>query len=148
MASLKNTLINDTGYLGLPSGTTAQRPSSPATGYMRWNTTESYAEVYNGTDWAPIGVATAVPLTVDFLVVAGGGGGGSTGDAIGAAGGGAGGLLTSYGSNSGGGALAGTSLTLSAGTDYTVTVGAGGGSPSSSNSAYGGGRLCWYKLCF
>ena len=59
MASLKNTLINDTGYLGLPSGTTAQRPSSPASGYMRWNTTESYAEVYNGTDWAPIGSAAA-----------------------------------------------------------------------------------------
>ena len=77
MASLKNTLINDTGYLGLPSGTTAQRPSSPASGYMRWNTTESYAEVYNGTDWVPVGSATAAPnLAVAYLVVAGGGSGG------------------------------------------------------------------------
>ena len=51
MATLKNTLIDDTGYLQLPSGTTAQRPVSPSAGYMRWNTTESYVEVYNGSGW-------------------------------------------------------------------------------------------------
>ena len=51
MASLKNTLIDDTGYLQLPSGTTAQRPSSPSAGYMRWNTTDSVVEVYNGSEW-------------------------------------------------------------------------------------------------
>ena len=51
MATLKNTLIDDTGYLQLPSGTTAQRPSSPSDGYMRWNTTESYVEVYDGSEW-------------------------------------------------------------------------------------------------
>lgn len=55
MATLKNTIIDDTGYLQLPSGTTAQRPVTPTSGYMRWNTTESYVEVYNGTDWANIG---------------------------------------------------------------------------------------------
>ena len=51
MATLKNTTINDTGYLKLPSGTTAQRPSSPAIGYMRWNTTENYVEVYTEGQW-------------------------------------------------------------------------------------------------
>jgi len=118
MASLKNTLINDTGYLGLPSGTTAQRPSSPASGYMRWNTTESYAEVYNGTDWAPIGSAAA-PITVDYLVVAGGGGG-NTG------GGGAGGLRTSYTNSSSLNGHSESSLSLSVATNYTVTIGGGG----------------------
>lgn len=51
MATLKNSSINDTGYLQLPSGTTAQRPSSPYNGYMRWNTTNSVVEVYSGGIW-------------------------------------------------------------------------------------------------
>ena len=40
-----------TGGLFLPVGTTAQRPASPATGMMRFNTTTSSVEVYNGTSW-------------------------------------------------------------------------------------------------
>lgn len=40
-----------TGGLVLPSGTTAQRPASPATGMMRFNTTTSSVETYNGTSW-------------------------------------------------------------------------------------------------
>jgi len=95
MASLKNTFINDTGYLGLPSGTTAQRPSSPANGYMRWNTTESQVEVYNGTKWAAIN-PDVTPLIVDYLVIAGGGSGGTN---VGGAGG-AGGYRNSYNSES------------------------------------------------
>ena len=51
MATLKNTSINDTGYLGLPSGTTAQRPASPAIGYLRYNTTTSYIEGYFSGGW-------------------------------------------------------------------------------------------------
>jgi len=42
---------SSTGGLYLPSGTTAQRPASPATGQMRFNTTTSLVEVYNGTSW-------------------------------------------------------------------------------------------------
>jgi hypothetical protein len=41
-----------TGGLYLPAGTTAQRPASPATGQMRFNTTTSRVEVYNGTSWS------------------------------------------------------------------------------------------------
>lgn len=51
MADLQSMTIDDTGYLGLPSGTTAQRPASPAVGYTRWNTSLSSIEVYDGTSW-------------------------------------------------------------------------------------------------
>jgi hypothetical protein len=56
MATLKNTTINDTGFITLPSGTTAQRPSSPTTGMLRFNTTLGYAEVYNGSIWIKFGL--------------------------------------------------------------------------------------------
>jgi hypothetical protein len=39
-----------TGGLFLPVGTTAERPT-PATGQVRFNTTTSSVEVYNGTSW-------------------------------------------------------------------------------------------------
>jgi len=51
MANLKNTTINDTGFLGLPSGTTAQRPSSPNSGDMRYNTESNFIEWYDGSVW-------------------------------------------------------------------------------------------------
>lgn len=40
-----------TGGMYLPVGTTAQRPASPVTGMMRYNTTTSLVEIYNGTSW-------------------------------------------------------------------------------------------------
>lgn len=73
-------------------------------------------------------------FTVDYLVVAGGAGGG-TGTYGNGGGGGAGGLRTSYGSTSGGGASAETSLSLLSGTNYTITVGAGGSSNSAGNAS-------------
>jgi hypothetical protein len=62
------------------------------------------------------------PLVVDFLVIAGGGGGGGNGGS----GAGAGGYRTSYGLVSGGGSPAESPLTLTKGTNYSVTVGQGG----------------------
>lgn len=59
MATLKNTLINDTGYLQLPTGTTAQRPVSPSDGYMRYNTTNSVVEVYSNGTWRDIVFASS-----------------------------------------------------------------------------------------
>lgn len=50
MAQLKNTTISDTGFLQLPAGTTAQRPS-PAAGQMRLNSNSNLIEQYNGTEW-------------------------------------------------------------------------------------------------
>jgi len=54
MATLKNTTINDTGFLQLPTGTTAQRPVSPLSGMVRFNTTTTAAEMYDGTTWLSI----------------------------------------------------------------------------------------------
>jgi hypothetical protein len=51
MANLINLTINDTGYIGLPSGTLAQRPVTPLTGYTRFNTTLGAIETYNGSVW-------------------------------------------------------------------------------------------------
>jgi len=52
MASLQQSVINDTGYLKLPSGTTAQRPTA-AVGQIRYNTdlgvVEFYMTKYNST---------------------------------------------------------------------------------------------------
>lgn len=67
-SSLKNTTVNDTGYLILPVGSTSQR--SPAT------------FTSNGTWTCPVGVTS-----VEVLAVGGGGGGGFNGGGGGGAGG-------------------------------------------------------------
>jgi hypothetical protein len=51
MAQLKNTSINDTGFLRLPNGTTSQRPVSPSTGMIRYNTDRGVIEYWNGVSW-------------------------------------------------------------------------------------------------
>jgi hypothetical protein len=43
-----------TGYFDLPSGTTAQRPGSPNSGMVRYNTSLGYFEGY-GSTWGKIG---------------------------------------------------------------------------------------------
>jgi hypothetical protein len=44
-----NTTKLGQGFVGLPSGTTAERPASPADGYTRWNTTLGVVESYHGS---------------------------------------------------------------------------------------------------
>ena len=44
-----------TGYFDLPSGTTAQRPSSANTGNFRYNSDSGGPEYYNGTTWMGLG---------------------------------------------------------------------------------------------
>jgi hypothetical protein len=51
-----NPVINSTGSLTLPNGTTAERPS-PVTGMLRFNSTTAQFEGYNGTAWASVGGA-------------------------------------------------------------------------------------------
>lgn len=46
---------SSTGYFDLPAGTTAQRPGSPTSGNMRYNTSTNGFEGYNGTAWGSIG---------------------------------------------------------------------------------------------
>ena len=48
-----NTSLNS-GALGLPVGTTTERPSIPQGGYTRWNSTNSAMEIFNGTDWVEV----------------------------------------------------------------------------------------------
>lgn len=54
MATLKNTTINDTGHITLPSGNTAQRPGSPTAGMLRYNTNSSVVEWYTGSAWTTV----------------------------------------------------------------------------------------------
>ena len=44
-----------TGSLLLPAGTTAQRDGSPSAGFIRWNSSDGTAEVYNGSSWGSVG---------------------------------------------------------------------------------------------
>jgi len=46
---------NYTGALRLPVGTTGQRPGSPATGDIRFNSTTTSAEIYNGSEFTAVG---------------------------------------------------------------------------------------------
>jgi len=69
--------VNTTAAFKLPVGTTAERPSSPTTGSMRYNTTTLGLEIYLGGRWQQVSVAD-YPIIVQYLVVAGGGGGGAS----------------------------------------------------------------------
>ena len=100
-SSFKNLTINDTGYLQLPSGTSAQRSNYIVQTFTTAGTT---------TWTCPTDVTS-----VEVLVVAGGGSGGSR---IGG-GGGAGGLIYN------------SAYSVSPGNNYTVTVGSGGTAVSS-----------------
>ena len=70
MASLQSLTINDTGYLRMPSGTTAQRPESPTAGMIRHNTESDSLEYYNGTNWIPLSyfdyISASSAATVGF----------------------------------------------------------------------------------
>jgi len=46
---------SSTGAGALPVGTTAQRPASPANGYVRYNTDTSSYEGYKNGNWLPLG---------------------------------------------------------------------------------------------
>jgi hypothetical protein len=121
--TVSDTANSSTGYFQLPQGTTAQRPGTPTNGMTRINTTTNTLEVYStySSSWNTISTFSATPPSVEYLVVAGGGAGGGTS----AGGGGAGGFRTA------------TGLSVSAGTSYTVTVGAGGTAVSAATGGSG-----------
>ena len=139
-------LGSDTGALGLPKGTEAQRPSNPVEGTLRHNSEidETKLEAYDGTEWRKINEFIPV-YSVDYLVVAGGG----SGAAYFGGGAGAGGLRTSYGNISGGGSSSGSTLTFTPQTVYTIEVGGGGAfnldrftqAPNGSNSSLSGSGI-------
>jgi len=114
-----------TGALTVPTGTTAQRPTTPVAGQIRYNTTSRQTEVYSGNAWTAL---TTQNYSISYLVVAGGGAytvgsGGYSGGF-----GGAGGLLTG-------------TATLTGGTNYTITVGAGAAFSSSPAVVSGGNSV-------
>jgi hypothetical protein len=55
-ASVSGTFtVSATSAIKIASGTTAQRPGSPAAGQLRYNTTLGKFEGYNGTVWSSVG---------------------------------------------------------------------------------------------
>lgn len=51
MANLKNTEIDSNEYLGMPKGSTNQRPNSPQAGMLRFNTDLDQIEFFTGSNW-------------------------------------------------------------------------------------------------
>ena len=127
MANIQTTNVLNTGYVKLPNGTTAQRPGYTV---IQWTNTGSQAySVLAGatptltkTSWTePTGVTQ-----IEVLVVAGGGGAGGASNTGGGAGGGAGGLIYN------------STFTVTPGSSYAVTVGAGGSGGTTSVAATSG----------
>jgi hypothetical protein len=119
-------LTGSTGALAVPSGTTAERPSSAVAGMVRWNSTESVAELYTGVTngWVKINTSP-FSYTATYLVAAGGGGGG----------GGVGGGYNLAGGGGGAGGLVTGTFTASPTVVYTVVIGGGGGTQSSGTNS-------------
>ena len=55
-----NTTFGGTGGIVVPSGSTAQRPATPLTGSLRYNTTVGLLENYNANGWVSIDVPPIV----------------------------------------------------------------------------------------
>ncbi len=137
----------------LPKGTTAQRPGSPAAGSLRYNSTLSKTEFYDGTKWKAASLtdsdfsATGGTITevngyrihtftssgtftvtgsgnVEVLVVAGGGSGGNHN------------TTNANGGGGGGGVIYNASYAVTAG-NYSVTVGNGGAAIPNSTCSRG-----------
>ena len=67
---VKSGLLNfpdQTDFVKLPSGTTAQRPSSPEKGYSRYNTTDNKLEFWDGTVWQQLpGVVAPIITSISY----------------------------------------------------------------------------------
>jgi hypothetical protein len=70
--------VGGTASIKVPVGTTAERPGTPATGFVRFNTDLNTFEGYNGSEWGGLGgasekdtaVATTAATTCDTFAVA------------------------------------------------------------------------------
>ena len=156
--------------LTLATGTTAERPGVPVNGMIRYNTTISLLEFYDGSNWRPVtgfsqgnigsggqqilkkgnsivhmftttGNHTFTPTHSGYVQVLVVGGGGGTGGGW-------------TGGGGGGGMIFNRSFPVSAGSGYGVTVGGGAGRGSRSNggnsvfstiTANGGGYGGWWS---
>lgn len=150
MAILKNTTVQDSEGIKIPRGNTAQRPGTPETGMIRYNTDYNLTEFYTGSSWRPmdesvVAWSTGADIgrvgdevahiwrdpgnhqffvdyggTIKTLVVGGGGSGGGSSTNCSAGGGGAGGFVE-------------TTVTQANGSTTVISVGKGGtgGNPGS-----------------
>ena len=73
MATLKNTTVNDTGFLRLPPGTTGERPGSPVAGMIRYNTSLNASEFYTGTEWVLVEEQTVGSTSTGGSITSSGG---------------------------------------------------------------------------
>jgi cytoskeletal protein CcmA (bactofilin family) len=48
-------VLSDGNSIKIPTGTTGERPASPATGELRFNTDLNLLEQYDGTEWGSVG---------------------------------------------------------------------------------------------
>jgi len=58
--------IDTTTALQIAVGTTAQRPTTPSTGDLRFNSTSTSVEVYNGSGWVNVGQDTTTITSQSF----------------------------------------------------------------------------------
>ena len=50
----ENRTILDANALSVPTGNTAERPASPAVATLRYNTSTTSLEIYDGSEWKTI----------------------------------------------------------------------------------------------
>lgn len=101
-----NVLLSSTGYLDLPTGTTGQRPGSPNSGMIRFNSTTVSFEGYNGTSWGSLGGAGATGAGGDLVFF--------ENDQV---------VTTSYTLNTNKNAMTAGPITINAGATVTVPAG-------------------------
>ena len=74
-------VVGGTDYVQMPNGTTAQRPTTPAAGMTRYNSSTGLLEYYNDKTWLN---ASNVVVIYALLVVGGASGGANIGGGDGA----------------------------------------------------------------
>ena len=147
--------VGGTGSIKIPVGTTGERPSTPANGMLRLNTTTGKLEYYNNGGWNSIGGVTATggnsitesggyrvhTYTSDGTFTVTGSGGNI--EVLAVAGGGSGG---GAGGGGGGGVIYNTAYTVTSGQAITVTVGAGGATKSGNGVGNNGANSVFGSL--
>jgi hypothetical protein len=138
--------VDSAGAITIPSGTTAQRPTSPQNGALRYNTTAKLVEVFVDELWFQIETTPYMGGNVEFFEHTGADQKFTVPEGVtkifvkawgaGGAGGTKGGW--SHGSNGGGGGFSRGVLTVTPGEVLTIVVGSGG-TVHQTAAGYGGG---------